>query len=363
MYSQHPEIAKRWSKETPKGKKLPEKVKKNKNEDLDAFLAVVEQYLEEAKRRKKKNWSWSRNFIKHSTTGQKIAAGGVVGGTVMGAYSGGQKEWKKAKKQKRLSKFARASRVFGGASKGAVSGAIGGALTGLSVGHAIDYIGQGTKKRKKSESLEEGVFDRIKNTLSNLKSRLKASKKIYTHLEKGKGVSGRTPEEIKAFRKKASLYRNWVTAKKATPWAIGGAAALTGSGLVTAKYIKHVKREKAEMKKMSAKERSLYKKALKRRSRARRSSAATGAIIGGIGGLFLPVPISGAKSIEGVMARAGGVVAGATAAGALTGYISKMRSQPNKEDLRRKVRRKAKRYESIEDVVNSLVYEEDENEG
>lgn len=28
MYSQHPEIAKRWEKETPKGKKLPEKAGK-----------------------------------------------------------------------------------------------------------------------------------------------------------------------------------------------------------------------------------------------------------------------------------------------------------------------------------------------
>lgn len=27
MYAQHPEMAKRWEEETPKGKKLPEKVK------------------------------------------------------------------------------------------------------------------------------------------------------------------------------------------------------------------------------------------------------------------------------------------------------------------------------------------------
>lgn len=29
MYAQHPDIAKRWEKETPKGKRLPKKVKKS----------------------------------------------------------------------------------------------------------------------------------------------------------------------------------------------------------------------------------------------------------------------------------------------------------------------------------------------
>ena len=30
MYANHPEMAKRWDKETPKGKKLPSKAKKGK---------------------------------------------------------------------------------------------------------------------------------------------------------------------------------------------------------------------------------------------------------------------------------------------------------------------------------------------
>jgi hypothetical protein len=30
MYSQHPDIAKRWEKETPKGKKLPKRKSKTK---------------------------------------------------------------------------------------------------------------------------------------------------------------------------------------------------------------------------------------------------------------------------------------------------------------------------------------------
>jgi len=30
MYAQHPEMAKEWENKTPKGKKLPEKVKKKK---------------------------------------------------------------------------------------------------------------------------------------------------------------------------------------------------------------------------------------------------------------------------------------------------------------------------------------------
>ena len=33
LYSQHPDIAKRFASETPKGKKLTEKVSKNKRKD------------------------------------------------------------------------------------------------------------------------------------------------------------------------------------------------------------------------------------------------------------------------------------------------------------------------------------------
>jgi hypothetical protein len=31
MYSEHPEMAKRWESETPKGRKLPKKVKRKKS--------------------------------------------------------------------------------------------------------------------------------------------------------------------------------------------------------------------------------------------------------------------------------------------------------------------------------------------
>jgi hypothetical protein len=38
LYSQHPEIAKRWEKETPKGKKLPKYVSHSKAKEIISKL-------------------------------------------------------------------------------------------------------------------------------------------------------------------------------------------------------------------------------------------------------------------------------------------------------------------------------------
>ncbi len=335
-----------------------------KHEDLDAFLEVVEQHLKEARER----WSWTRNFLKHSSTGQKIALGGLASGTVIGAYTGGQREWRKTRKKRRkryIGRLARASRVFGGVAKGALSGAIGGAITGYGVGHAADYISRGS--RAAEESIDEGVMDKIKDTINQFKKKLKSSKKIYTHLEKG--VSGRTPPEIESFKKKASLYRNWVTAKKVTPWAIGGAAALTVGTTAGVKYLKHRKREKSEMAKLTGRERQAYKRLIKKRKMARRAGALGGATVGLIASTQVPIPYRTSRQL---VRRTIGIAAAGTGIGALTGYIASMAKQPSRGKLRRKAKRdikrrlkakqKATRYESVEDVVNSLLYEEDESE-
>lgn len=40
MYANYPKIAKRWSKHTPKGKKLPEEIKENRNSDVGETKSI-----------------------------------------------------------------------------------------------------------------------------------------------------------------------------------------------------------------------------------------------------------------------------------------------------------------------------------
>ena len=49
MYANKPEMAKKWEKHTPKGKKLPKKVRKKKRKASECFNkrvdAILERYL------------------------------------------------------------------------------------------------------------------------------------------------------------------------------------------------------------------------------------------------------------------------------------------------------------------------------
>lgn len=47
MYSQHPEIAKRWQKHTPKGKDLPEHVKKSAHDAISSALGSADTALQD----------------------------------------------------------------------------------------------------------------------------------------------------------------------------------------------------------------------------------------------------------------------------------------------------------------------------
>ncbi len=222
------------------------------------------------------------------------------------------------------------------------------------------------------DELKEGIRDYV----SKMRGKWAKSRKVYQHIKKS-GLSGRTPEEAATFMKKAALYRRG----RATAAIVGGAAAAGGSLYLAKKLIARHKRKQKEEKAKLAKMSPLERQLLKDKNRRRRWAAIGGGLGAAAGAGLTGLEIQAAlvqqgmlpadakrywkampgKQKWGMRAISG---AGYGTMGAIQGYlVAKQKEQVERQKRIEKSLRKRGRYESVDDMIDSLLHEEMQDEG